>query len=171
MGWLFIISFSEGSSLVKVVSEFSIRASHLVFASFVLTPVVGNSIVNLSHMLDAELFTLRQFFALGSQLGSEGILQSISDGGFSILFSLGFLILFTKVVVVNFVAIQLHRVVVIRHEFVVSVKLVSHSPLASMLDEFNRSFASEGDLESSPKFHLESDFHILVAVEILLAST
>ena len=105
MGWLFIISFSEGSSLVQVVSEFSIRASYFVLASFVFTPVVGNSIVYLSHLLDADLFTLRQFFTFGSQFSSEGIFQSISDSCLSFLFSLGFFILLTKVVIVNFIAI------------------------------------------------------------------
>ena len=171
MRMLLVIGFSEWSSLVEVVSELSIRASDLVLVSFVLTPVVGDSIVNLSHVLDADLFALGQFSTFGSQFSGEGIFQSIGDSSLSFLFSLGFFILLTKVVIVNFVPVQLHGVVVIRHKFIVSVQLVGHSPLASMLDQFNRSFASEGDLESGSQFHLESDLHILVTIEILLAST
>lgn len=171
MGVLFVVSLSEGSPLLKVVGELTIRASDLVFVALVLAPAIGYSVVHLGDLLNADLLALTQLLAFSFELSGEGIFQSVCDSSFAFLLPIGFFILMTKVVVVDFVAVQLHGVVVIGHELVVSVQLVGHSALASMLDKFNRGLAPEGDLEGSSEFHLKGDFHVLVTVEILLAGS
>ena len=131
----------------------------------------GNSHVDFGQFFNGKLFSWAEFFlfrfGLFLQLSREG-----SENGVLALFSaVGLFVDVSNVVVSKLVDKELGGVGVVGEQFVVSVKLIGHSALSTMLDELNGGLAGEGDLENVSEFHDEELLCSGVTVQVLFADS
>merc|ERR1712146_49016 len=159
----------EGSSLFKIVVNFTIRSSRIIRGlSLVGSGFVHNVIQDFAHLFRSNvvlatslLFSHDEFISEFQHFVFKSFTTSLSG--------LIFFVHFFKIFVVDLISKELIRMLVVRNKFKISINLISKSTFTTVLDLIGEGFGSDGDKETGSKTHDKYFLELLITVEILFA--